>query len=76
MPKGEKVVTFKTLCRPKVATWLQNQNGNQQEELEKNFRSEQCKLLQLEQAIIEAGKLKQEEGENICIYITKFEEFR
>ena len=28
MLQGEKVVTFKMLCRPEVATWLQNQNGN------------------------------------------------
>ena len=34
------------------------------------------KILQLKQAIVEAGKLKQEERDNIRIYITKFKKFR
>ena len=74
--EGEKAVTFKMLCGPEVATWLQNQNENQWEELEKNFRSAWYKILQPKQAIIKVRKLKQEERENICIYIIKFEEFR
>ena len=76
MVTENRIVTFKTLCSLEVAMWLQNQNGNYWKVLKQNFCFVWCKILQLEQAIVEAEKLKQEEGDNIRIYITKFEKLR
>ena len=44
--------------------------------LKQNFCSVWYKFLQPEQVIVKSGRFKQEEGDNIRIYITKFEEFR
>ena len=45
------------------------------EDLEQNFISVWCKILQPEQSIAEERKLKQKENENNYIYIAKFEKF-